>query len=209
MLSVSTQMVPTPVSVWRTSLATDAPAGPGEPHSPKLPCTSTTNSLKGPNRYNYTDVQPRWLKTRDMGKGNVTLTWRCWGSFPEQASRFSEQCILLSKDFHHIWKHWILWLWFSSKLVKNTDYTPAPLSYMFDVCWRKPSFNKCTATGSHAVFAPVHSGPNGLWWQKGFPWAGITEKSHLFWQTCLICPAKLHQSSWCFGDILNNPRVFF
>lgn len=57
MLNVSTQMVPTPVSVWRTTLATDAPAGPGEPHSPRLSCTSTTNSPKGPSLYNLNPTQ--------------------------------------------------------------------------------------------------------------------------------------------------------
>lgn len=42
-------MVPTPVSVWRVTPATDAPAGPGEPHSPGLTCTSTTSSPKEPS----------------------------------------------------------------------------------------------------------------------------------------------------------------
>lgn len=52
MLSVLTQMVPTPVSVWRTTSAMDAPAGPGEPRSPRLSCTSNTNSPKDPSYYN-------------------------------------------------------------------------------------------------------------------------------------------------------------
>lgn len=49
MLVASTPMVPTPVCVWRDSSATDAPANPGEPRSPRLSCTSTTNSAKGPD----------------------------------------------------------------------------------------------------------------------------------------------------------------